>query len=160
MIYGLVLVTILGVSLLLRLHWITGCFLGVFSVAMTERFRRKRKVARLQEERFEEAYSYMETAVYNFVRERKIEKTTENLVSILAPGPMRTTVSKALEYMKLTFDETEVYRAALSGIQRAHKYTPNSCKKIGFLLRLSHGIVLIPSEFLQGSLLHYRGFHL
>lgn len=157
MIYGLVLVTILGVCLLLRLHWITGCFLGVFSVAMTERFRRKRKAAHLQEERFEEAYSYMETAVYNFVRERKIEKTTENLVSILAPGPMRTTVSKALEYMKLTFDETEVYREALSGIER--EYTCSKMKTIHdffYHVETYGGDVKVASAILLEDLNHWQ----
>lgn len=118
--YVILAFVVLGIGILLKLHWIAGIVLGMATLLLFQRYKYNRRYIRKQENRFFEASEYMDAALYNFLREQKIEKTYENLCVILQPSPLRNVISRALDHMKLTFDETEVYKAGLDMVEKEY----------------------------------------
>ena len=64
---------------------------------------------------------YIDTLLYSFLKEQKIIRAFEDVKSTLADGHMKETVSRAIDHMMLTFDETEVFVDAMRIIEDEYK---------------------------------------
>lgn len=94
--------------LLLKLNLISTIIVGTFLFAMHFIHAKKKLNIDLQKKRFEDVALYIDTLLYSFLKERKIIRAFEDVYNTLEDGQMRETVSRALDHMMLTFDETEV----------------------------------------------------
>ncbi len=79
-----------------------------------QRFQEARK-------RFLDVSLYIDTLLYSFLKEQKIIRAFEDVKSTLADGHMKETVSRAIDHMMLTFDETEVFVDAMRIIEDEYK---------------------------------------
>ena len=119
---GLLLITL---SFGLKLHWITTLILGGFLFGMSFLHRKRYQEKKRQINRFYEACTYMDNVLYAFLKEGKILRSFEDVEASLAEGDMKSVVGDALDYMRMTFDETEVIEDAMKCVERAY-----SCERI------------------------------
>lgn len=91
--------------------------------------------------RFYEVCEYMDSILYIFQREEKIEKTFENLYMVLGDSHMRKTIRKALDYMKMTFDESEVYRDAMKLVEEEYP-----CERVKSIHDFMYQVELLGGE--------------
>lgn len=120
MIYLSILVGMYTLRLMLKMHWITT---GIVTLYLLIRVRRHQKLyaqSREQQLRFSDVTDYLETILYAFLKEGKIDTALSDTYEALVDGPMREAVSDALDHVHMTFDETDVMRNALEGIEKVY----------------------------------------
>lgn len=120
MIYAGVLVGMYTLHLMLKMHWITT---GIVTVYMLLRVREHRRLYRQSNEqklRFGEVTDYLDTVLYAFLKEGKVETALEDTQAALVDGPMREAVVDALDHMHMTFDESNVMTDALHFIEKQY----------------------------------------
>lgn len=125
MIYFISLVILFFFHLILKMNWIITGILAVFFVLMIPVHRKKYDKMKIQQQRFFDASLYMDTLLYAFVKEGKIDAAVEDVEAALMDGPLKKVVSCALDHMRMTFDETQVMADALALIEKEY-----SCKRI------------------------------
>ena len=103
--------------LLLKLNWISTAVVLVFLMITQYFHRRKNTGFKAERQRFLDVSLYIDTLLYSFLKEKKIIRAFEDVKSTLEPGTMRDVVSKAIEHMMLTFDETQVFVDAMKIIE-------------------------------------------
>lgn len=111
--------------LLLKLHLETMIVLYLSLYFLLPRHMEQFWKSKNQKRRFEEASNYMDMLLYSFGKEGKIPLALEAAADATPQGPMRTVLLKSLDHMRMTFDESEVIKDALSIIE--HDY---ACEKI------------------------------
>ena len=107
--------------LLLKLNWISTAVVLVFLMITQYFHRRKNTGFKAERQRFLDVSLYIDTLLYSFLKEKKIIRAFEDVKSTLEPGTMRDVVSKAIEHMMLTFDETQVFVDAMKIIEDEYK---------------------------------------
>lgn len=120
MIACIVLAGVYCLHILLKMHWITTGVTALYLLAALH--FHKRYYRRMKEERmrFDEVTEYLDTLLYAFSKEEKVERALSDAESAMADGPMREVVRDAIDHMHMTFDDTDVMREALAMIERAY----------------------------------------
>ena len=125
MVYFVAFILVYFLHVLLKLNlWIT-LALMVFALFMIPKHRRRFELAQENQKRFYEVSLYLDTMLYSFVKEEKVELAVRDVCQTLPEGAMKTLVEQAHDYMLMTFDEVEVLEEALTQIEA--KYP---CKRI------------------------------
>lgn len=106
MTYILILFLTYVLHLLLKLNWVCTAVVLVFLLVMQHFHRIKDQRFQEARKRFLDVSLYIDTLLYSFLKEQKIIRAFEDVKSTLADGHMKETVSRALDHMMLTFDET------------------------------------------------------
>lgn len=120
MIYLALLVGMYTLHLMLKMHWITT---GIVTAYLLLRVRGHCKLYAKsveQQLRFSDVTDYLDTILYAFLKEGKVDAALSDTHAALVEGPMREAVSEALDHVHMTFDETDVMRDALSGIEKVY----------------------------------------
>lgn len=104
--------------LILRTQIGTTAAIGATLLIFIPAVRRQQERRRLQEKRFQELSVYMDTILYAFAKEGKIDSALADVYMALEAGKLKLTVRQALSYMRLTFDDTEVMRNSLAMIEK------------------------------------------
>lgn len=125
MIYGIMCVILFLFHLALKLNWYMIAGLFVYFLFMVRRHRQKYYKQKEEEQRFLDAGIYMDTLLYAFAKERKIEAALSDVLSSLPEGQMKRVVERALSHMHMTFDETEVMKDSLAIVESEYP-----CKRI------------------------------
>jgi hypothetical protein len=125
MIIWLMLAGLYALHLLLKLHWITTLVIGAFLLLRLPHHRKLYK--RKQEEalRFSEVSEYMDTLLYAFAKEEKVERALMDTEAAMMDGSMRELVQEALDHLHMTFDDSDVMRDSLRLIEREYR-----CKRL------------------------------
>lgn len=144
MIYFVIFTGIYFICNLLKLNIISSCFFAVMVMFFYPIHKKYVKEKREKEERFYELSIYMETLLYAFLKEEKIEGAVESVALTLADGKMKHTVEEALNHMNYTFDSAEVLAEALHIITEEY-----DCKRV----RDIHNFML-HVEFYGGDIKH------
>lgn len=120
MIYFLILVGIYGLKVLLKMHWIASVVTGILLFAMLPKHRKQYR--RMQEEnnRFLEATEYLDSLLYAFSKDEKVERALTDVEAALMDGKMKEKVREALEHLRMTFDDSDVMKDALGIIENAY----------------------------------------
>ena len=120
MIYALILAGMYALSLMMKMHWVTA--LGLTGYLLLTLKQHIRLFEKMQEEtkRFGEAAGYLDTFLYAFVREEKVERTLENVEAALEEGTMREKVEDAIDHLHMTYDESDVMRESLAIVEEAY----------------------------------------
>lgn len=120
MIYFAVLTGAYILHLLLKMHWITTGIVALYFVLRVRAHQRRFRQIQEQGLRFMDVTDYLETVLYAFLKEGKVEMALNDTYAALVDGPMREAVSDALEHLQMTFDETEVMKDALAIIEKQY----------------------------------------
>lgn len=125
MIYLAVLIGMYTLHLMLKMHWITTIFITAYFLLRIQVHRKWYKQSVEQQLRFGEAADYLDTVLYAFLKEGKVEAALSDAHASLVDGPMREAVGDALDHLHMTFDDTDVMTDALQLIEK--KY---SCRRV------------------------------
>lgn len=125
MVYFIGLVIIYFLHVLLKLNlWIT-LALVVYALVMIPKHCKWYQRSVDNQKRFYEVSLYLDTILYAFVKEEKVELAVRDVSQTLPVGRMKELVSQVLDYMTLTFDEVEVLEEALALVDKEYP-----CKRI------------------------------
>lgn len=120
MIYFLGAIIVYFLHTLLRLNWwITG-ILAVFAFFLVRIHRTRHEKALESQRRFFEVSMYLDTLLYAFVKEQKVDLALRDVAQTLPEGNMKELTRQALDYITMTFDKTEVLETALQLIEQEY----------------------------------------
>ncbi len=125
MIYFIAFIIIYFLHVLLKLNGWVMLGMGIFAFVMIPKHRKRVQLSKDNQTRFYEVSLYLDTILYAFVKEEKIEPAMRDVSQTLPDGQMKDLAVKAHDYMLMTFDDVEVLEAALKHIEE--KYP---CKRI------------------------------
>lgn len=117
MIYFLVLIGVYILHLLLKLNWIITGIICVYLLCVVPLHRKLFLQQKKQITRYEDASMYIDTLLYAFVKEKKVIRAFEDVVSTLRDGEMKEVVKQALDHMILTFDDSQILRNSMKIIE-------------------------------------------
>lgn len=120
MIYVVMLAGMYALSLMMKMHWITALGLTLYLFLTLKQHRRLYEKMQLESSRFGEAAGYLDSFLYAFSREQKVERTLVNVEAALEEGVMREKVRDALDHLRMTFDESDVMRESLKVVEKAY----------------------------------------
>ena len=120
MIYAAVLIGMFTLHLMLKMHWITTGVVTVYLLFRVRAHSRWYRQADEQQLRFSEVADYLDTFLYAFLKEGKVESALVDTQASLVDGPMREVVGDALDHLHMTFDDTDVMADALGLIEKSY----------------------------------------
>jgi hypothetical protein len=138
MIIWTVLAGLYALHLLLKLNWIATAVIGVFIFLRLPHHKKLYAKQQEQLKRFRDVSEYMDTLLYSFLREEKVEAAVSDTEATMMDGPMRELVGEALDHMRMTFDNSDVMRDALRHIDEEY-----NCRR----LRNIHDFMVHVEEF-------------
>lgn len=120
MIELLVIAGLYTLRLLLKMQWMTTVLFGLYMMVRVRIYRKRFRQMKEQQLRFEEACEYMDTFLYAFVKEGKVERALTDAHQVLGNGPMREAVEEGLDHLYMVYDDsqTDIMRNALGRIDR------------------------------------------
>lgn len=120
MIYFIAGIIVYTLHVVLRLDWGFTFVMFLFALFMVPKHRKQYQLAKKNQQRFYEVSMYLDTLLYSFVKEEKIELAVRDVAQTLPDGSMKELVQNALEYMQMTFDEVEVLEEALAMVEKEY----------------------------------------
>lgn len=125
MIYFIAFIIVYALRVLLKLNWWITTALLIFAMVMVPFHKRRQEQAKEYQTRFMEVSLYLDTLLYAFVKEEKVELAVRDVSQTLPQGKMKALVEKTLEYMNMTYEEVEILDEALGMIEKEY-----SCKRV------------------------------
>lgn len=120
MIYFIALVIVYFLHVLLKLNWVSTLVLTIFSFLVLPMHRKRYEKAKENHKKFLAVSLYLDTILYSFVKEEKVELAIRDVSQTLPDGRMKELAMQALEFMTMTFDEVEVLEEALRIIEKEY----------------------------------------
>ncbi len=106
--------------LLLKLNRYMTIAIGLFFLIVYPFHRKAQNRKKEQEKRFLEVMIYIDTLLYAFLREQKVEAALADVCLSLPEGRMRETAIQAHDHMTLTFDNSDATADGLSCIEKSY----------------------------------------
>jgi hypothetical protein len=119
--YAVILSVLYLLHLILKMNWYVTGFLACYLLASVFFHLKMNREKIRQEERFSDAAVYMETILYAFQKEGKMDAALQDTADSLPPGHLQQTVEAALLHMHTTFDESEVVTDAFAIIEEEYR---------------------------------------
>lgn len=120
MIYFIAFIIVYVLRVLLKLNWWITTALLVYAMVMVPLHKRRWEQAKEYKNRFHEVALYLDTVLYAFVKEEKVELAIRDVCQTLPKGKMKDVVQRALEYMTMTYDEVEILEEALGMVEKEY----------------------------------------
>lgn len=120
MIYGIGIIIVGFLHVLLKLDWEITLVLSLFVLFVIPFHQRLYQKGKDYEKAFYDVSLYLDTLLYAFVKEEKVILAMQDVSLTLPQGTLKELVDKALEYMSMTFDDTEVIEAGLKMIEKKY----------------------------------------
>lgn len=117
MIYVYVLLGVWFLHLILKLSWWSTIIISIFGIFMVGIHSKCYQKQIFQYKRFESVSLYIDTLLYAFAKEGKILMAFEDVQNTLEEGELKNAVNQAIVHMRMTFDETEIFEAAMKFIE-------------------------------------------
>lgn len=125
MVYLILVAIVFFLHLLLKMNWITTGIVMVLGLLLIPLHRKEKKKQSYNENRFFEASLYMDTVLYAFLKEEKIESAMKDVVLTLPEGKMKEAVESCYDRLLLTNDDARGMEEALYSIEKEYP-----CKRI------------------------------
>lgn len=125
MIYFIALTIVFFFHLFLKMNWLMTGISVIFMLVLLPIHRKRYRAMQKQKKRFFEISVYMDTLLYAFVKDGKIESAMTSVSASLPEGNLKQVVDRAIGHMHMTFDETEVIRDALAMVEKEYP-----CKRL------------------------------
>lgn len=107
-------------QLILRMQIKTTLAIAITLLFFIPAVKRQQDRRKLQENRFQELSVYMDTILYAFSKEGKIDAALSDVYMALETGTLKNVVKQALSHMHMTFDDTDVVRNSLAMIEKEY----------------------------------------
>lgn len=120
MIYAIGVLVVAFLHVLLKLNWEVTLVLFLFVMFVIPFHQQLYHKAKENQKRFYEVSLYLDTILYSFVKEEKVNLAVQDVSLTLPEGTMKALVEKALDYINMTFDEVEVIEDALRMIEKEY----------------------------------------
>lgn len=117
MIYLVLVAVVFFLHLLLKMNWITTIVLLILGLMALPSHRRERRKQRESEKRFFETSLYIDTVLYAFLKEEKIESAMRDVAATLPEGRMKDVVTESHQKILMTSDDAQVMEEALAEIE-------------------------------------------
>ena len=105
---------------LYRLNWIITVVLLCFMEFMTFLYHKRYYQAKEKEKSFLEVSLYLDTVLYSFLKEEKVDLAIRDVSLTLSDGKMKSLAQQVFEYMNMSFEEVEVLKEALHKIEKEY----------------------------------------
>jgi len=125
MIYFVAFIIVYALKVLLKLNWWMTAGLLMYAVVMIPLHKKRWKKAKEAERRFMDVSLYLDTVLYAFVKEEKVELAIRDVYQTLPQGQMKELILQVSEYINMTYDEVEILDEALGMIEKEY-----SCKRL------------------------------
>ena len=125
MIYLVLVAVVFFLHLLLKMNWIVSVILLGLGLIALPIHGKVLKQQRESEKRFFQASLYMDTVLYAFLKEEKVEAAIRDAALTLPEGAMKEAVSRCHERLLMTSDDRNVMEEALEEIAKEFP-----CKRI------------------------------
>ncbi len=125
MIYFIAFIIIYFLHVLLKLNYWMMLALAILAFFMIPKHRKIQQLSKENQQRFFEVSLYLDTILYAFVKEEKVELAVRDVCQTLPEGRMKALADKAHDFMLMTFDDVEVLKEALHMIDKEYP-----CKRI------------------------------
>lgn len=125
MIYFVAFIIVYALKVLLKLNWWMAVGLLMYAVVMIPLHKKRWKKAKEAERRFMDVSLYLDTVLYAFVKEEKVELAIRDVYQTLPQGQMKELILQVSEYINMTYDEVEILDEALGMIEKEY-----SCKRL------------------------------
>ena len=116
MIYLILVAVVFFLHLILKMNWITTIILLGFGFIALPLHRKAWQKQKMNENRFFEASLYMDTVLYAFLKEEKIEGAIRDAALTLPEGTMKETVKLCHERLLMTSDDICIMEESLGEI--------------------------------------------
>lgn len=120
MIYFIAFIIVYALHVLLKLNWVISVLLMIFALIMIPQHRKRYHKAKENQNRFFDVSLYLDTILYAFVKEEKVDLAIRDVSQTLPKGRMKELVDQALEHMLMTFDEAEILEESLRYIEEEY----------------------------------------
>jgi len=120
MIYFIGLIIVYFLHVLLKLHWKITLIMGLYMVFVIPLHKKSCLRAKNKQKRFFEVSLYLDTLLYAFVKEEKVDIAVKDVSLTLPDGMLKELTKKAYEHIRMTFDETDVLEDALKIIEQEY----------------------------------------
>lgn len=125
MLYAFGIVVVYFLHLLLKLNQEMTLIILLFVLCMLPFHRKSFYQSKENQTRFFEVSMYLDTLLYAFVKEEKVDLAVRDVSLTLPKGKMKTLTEHAYTHMNTIFDEVEVVESALRMIEKEYP-----CKRI------------------------------
>ena len=120
MIYFVAFVLIYGLHVLLRLNIWTCIAVGVFALWMIPKYRTRYRKMKEYQQRFFDVSMYLDTILYSFIKEEKVELAVRDVYQALPEGKMKIVVGMAHDYMTMAYEDVEFLGESLAMIDQEY----------------------------------------
>ena len=120
MIYFVTFVLIYGLHVLLKLSIWTCLAIGVFAIWMIPKYRTRYRKMKEYQQRFFDVSMYLDTILYSFMKEEKVELAVRDVHQALPEGKMKMVVGMAHDYMIMAYEEVEFLGESLAMIDQEY----------------------------------------
>ncbi|MBO5096895.1 MAG: hypothetical protein J6B96_01110 [Agathobacter sp.] len=120
MIYFVTFVLIYGLRVLLKLSIWTCLAIGVFAFWMIPKYRTRYRKMKEYQQRFFDVSMYLDTILYSFMKEEKVELAVRDVHQALPEGKMKMVVGMAHDYMIMAYEEVEFLGESLAMIDQEY----------------------------------------
>ncbi len=106
--------------MVLKLNWYVtvAVFVGILLFFIVQ--QKNSKMQKLQRQRFYDANIYMDTLLYAFLKEGKIDGALMDVTNSLPQGELKSVIEDAVDHMHMTFDDSSVIEDALGMIEEKY----------------------------------------
>ena len=118
MIYLMLVAVVFFLHLLLKMNWITTFILLGFGFLALSLHRKAWQKQKQNETRFFEASIYMDTVLYAFLKEEKVEGAIRDAALTLPEGTMKEAVKLCHERLRMTSDDMCIMEESLGEIEQ------------------------------------------
>lgn len=118
--YLILIVAAFLFHMVLKLNWYMTAVVFMGIVLLHFFWEKNKKNQNIQMQRFYDANTYMDTLLYAFIKEGKIDAALMDVEGALPEGNLKNVISRAVSHMHLTFDDSDVTRAALDMIEESY----------------------------------------
>lgn len=120
MIYAVGIFIVYVLHVLLKLNWYMTGVLLCFMVFVVPQYQKRYRQAKEKETRFFEVSMYLDTVLYSFMKEEKVDLAIRDVSLTLQDCKMKNLTEVVFEYMSMTFEEVEILKEALQRIEQEY----------------------------------------
>ncbi|MBO5657367.1 MAG: hypothetical protein J6R94_04200 [Agathobacter sp.] len=117
--YLLLIAVVYFLHLLLKMNWICTGILFLYGIWSLSRHKKVLRGQKFQEERFFAVSLYLDTVLYAFLKEEKIDGALRDTARTMPEGIMKREVERVAEKIMIAADDEQVMEAALRELEEA-----------------------------------------
>lgn len=120
MIYFIMFILIYLLYVILKLDIWVCVALSIYGAFIIPQYQNRYRKMMDYRQRFYEVSQYLDTVLYAFVKEEKVELAIRDVHQSLPEGKLKTLVGMAHDYMIMTYDEVEILQESLAMIDQEY----------------------------------------